>query len=86
MDEKYINKILTFSDDIIGRAEELTINRNQAKSIIKELEEDYMPKAIINLKITELKREYKQALEENSTKAFILKCQIEILEKILKGE
>lgn len=37
-------------------------------------------------KLEVLKKEYKEALENNSTKAFILKCQIEILEEIMKGE
>lgn len=37
-------------------------------------------------KLGELKKEYKEALESNSTKAFILKCQIEILEEIIEGE
>lgn len=32
--------------------------------------------------LEELKKEYKEVLENNSTKAFILKCQIEILEEI----
>ena len=35
-------------------------------------------------KIEELKKEYKIALEENSTKAFILKCKINVLEEILE--
>lgn len=37
-------------------------------------------------KLEELKKEYKEALENNSTKAFILKCQIDILEEIIRGE
>lgn len=50
-----MTKILTFSNDIIGRGEELIINREQAKGIIKELEQDYIPKAVIKLEIAELK-------------------------------
>lgn len=45
-----------------------------------------IPKSLIKEKIEELKKEYKIALEENSTKAFILKCQIQVLEELLKGE
>lgn len=60
MEEKYINKILNFADENISKAEELIINKEQAKKIIKELEEDYIPKAIIKLVIAN----YKKAIEE----------------------
>lgn len=50
------------------------------------IEKNYIPKSKIKEKIEELKEEYKIALEENSTKAFILKCQIEILEKLLEDK
>lgn len=56
MEQKYINKILNFSNNIIGRGEELIINRKQAKGIIKELEQDYVPKAIIKLEIEKLNK------------------------------
>lgn len=36
--------------------------------------------------IKELEKQYEEALEENSTKAFILKCQIEILKELLEGK
>lgn len=55
MEEKYINKILNFADENICSAKELVINKEQAKKIVKELEEDYIPNAIINLKIAEYK-------------------------------
>lgn len=88
MEEKYINRILNFADENICFAKELVINKEQAKKIIKELQEDYTPNAIIRLKIAELKEEYKTELEKNSTRAFILKCQITILQDLLeeKGE
>ena len=35
-------------------------------------------------KIAELKAQYKTALEENSTEAFILKCQITILQELIE--
>nr|DAO95550.1 MAG TPA: hypothetical protein [Caudoviricetes sp.] len=60
MEEKYINKILNFSDKNINNAEELIINKEQAKNIVKELQEDYVPKAIIKLIIAE----YKKAIQE----------------------
>lgn len=52
--------------------------------INKTLQEDYIPKDKIREKIEELEKEYKEALEENSTKAFILKCQVEILKELLE--
>lgn len=39
MEEKYINKILNFADENICSAKELVINKEQAKKIVKELEE-----------------------------------------------
>lgn len=59
---------------------------------IKELEEkqkqmceEYCPKLNkMKDKIEKLKKEYEIALEENSTKAFILKCQISVLDELLK--
>lgn len=47
MEEKYINKILNFADKNINTAKELVINKEQANGIIKELQEDYTPNAII---------------------------------------
>lgn len=64
MEEKYMTKILTFSNDIIGRGEELIINREQAKGIIKELEQDYVPKAIIKNKLKELENKEKEMSDE----------------------
>lgn len=49
-----------------------------------KLKQDYIPKSVVIEKREELKEEYKKAIEENSTKAFILKCQIEILEQLLQ--
>lgn len=40
--------------------------------------------SLIKDKIEELKKEYKVALEENSTKSFILKCQIEVVQELLE--
>lgn len=39
--------------------------------------ENSIPKQLIENKLEDLQKEYKEALEENSIKAFILKCQIE---------
>ncbi len=48
--------------------------------------ENSIPKQTLNDKIKDLKEQYKKALEENSTKAFILKCQIEILQEVVEGK
>ena len=42
MKEKYINKILNFSDENICTEKELIINKEQAKKIIKELQEVFV--------------------------------------------
>lgn len=47
---------------------------------------DTIEKQKVKDKIEELKKEYEIALEENSTKAFILKCKISALEDLLKEE
>lgn len=59
MEDKYINKILNFSDEIINNAKELVISKEQAKQIIKELKQDYVPKALINIEIVNLKERIK---------------------------
>lgn len=46
---------------------------------------NYIPVSLVEEKIEELEAQYKIALEENSTKAFILKCQITILQELLEG-
>ena len=43
-----------------------------------------IPRSKLKEKLENLKKDYKEALEENSTKAFILKCQIEILQELLE--
>ena len=44
----------------------------------------YIPIQKVKDKIEELKAQYKTALEENSTEAFILKCQITILQELIE--
>lgn len=60
MEEKYINKILNFSNEIINNAKELIVNKEEAKRLIKELEQDYVPKVIINLEIVNLKEQIRE--------------------------
>lgn len=49
------------------------------------IENNYIPVQKVKDKIEELEAQYKIALEENSIKAFILKCQITILQELLEG-
>lgn len=53
-------------------------------AINQVLSKDYISKKIIKEKKQELEKEYKEYLEENSTKAFILKCQLELINEMLE--
>ena len=46
------------------------------------VDNNYISKQKVKDKIEKLEAQYKIALEENSTKAFILKCQITILQEL----
>ena len=75
-----INKdfFFEFAECLTKRIKELEENQ-------KQMCEEYCPKLNkIKDKLEELKKEYETALEENSTKAFILKCQISVIEELLK--
>ncbi len=71
--------------------EELEATR-KLNGVYKEKQEltstlgDSISKSLIKETIEKLRKEYKEKQAENSIKAFVLKCQIEILEKLLKGE
>lgn len=60
-------------------------NRQQRWQLNSAFEKGFIHKDKIREKEEELEKEYKEALEENSTKAFIVKCQIEILKELLEG-
>ena len=51
----------------------------------EEYMNNFIPKQKLKNKIEELNKEYIKELEKNSTKAFILKCQITIVEELLYG-
>ena len=48
--------------------------------------DDLVPKKKIEDKHNKFKRQYEDELEKNSIKAFILKCQIEILQELLEDK
>lgn len=52
--------------------------------ILFAIYEYYISKQKVKDKIEELKAQYKTALEENTTEAFILKCQITILKELIE--
>lgn len=76
MEQKYINKILNFSNDIISKGEELIITKEQAKGIIKELEQDYVPKAIIKLEIKKLENKQEEMTRKKHNTDNINDCYL----------
>lgn len=52
--------------------------------ILFAIYEYYISKQKVKDKIEELKAQYKTALEENTTEAFILMCQITILKELIE--
>lgn len=84
-----INKdfFFEFADCLIARIKELEEENKlllNSKVGIDLSYNDYISKQKVKDKIEELKKEYEIALEENSTKAFILKCKISALEELLE--
>lgn len=51
----------------------------------RNLLDSYMPKSKIEEYKNELEKEYREELDKNSIKAFILKCKIEGLQELLGG-
>ena len=70
---------------ILKENEELNYKLH-SKKIALEIYNRYIPVQKVKDKVEKLEEQYKTALEENSTKAFILKCQITILQELLEKE
>ena len=66
----------------IKELEEENKRKDMFVKMAKEVIENSIPKQKVKDKLEELKKEYTKELEKNSTKAFILKCQITIVEEI----
>lgn len=81
------NEFLNKKNDEIRREKSLMYSK-AVNDIIKgwNLGDDFVPVQKVKDKIEKLEAQYKIALEENSTKAFILKCQITILQELLEKE
>lgn len=62
------------------------IHEKVAKEEVEELLEDSIPKSKVKENLKQLEKEYKQDLESNSIKAFILKCKIEAIKELLGEE
>ena len=75
---------------VLARIKELEKENIQLEAIkgeaIKRYNFESIPKQKLKNKIEELNKEYIKELEKNSTKAFILKCQITIVEEILEDK
>lgn len=63
-----------------------SVTKEEIEEAIKRADREFVAKDKIREKLEGLEKQYKEALEKNSTKAFILKCQIEILEELLEGK
>ena len=81
-----------YAEDMIRLDNELNLEKEKSKyewirqnclsqELVNKL---YIPIQKVKDKIEELKAQYKTALEENSTEAFILKCQITILQELIE--
>lgn len=66
----------------IKELEEENKRKDMFVKMAKEVIENSIPKQKVKDKLEELKKEYTKELEKNSTKAFILKCQITVVEEI----
>ena len=83
------DRIYKALENMLKRIKELE-EENKKKSIenicYQEELENSIPVQKVKDKIEELKKEYEIALEENNTKAFILKCKISALEELLEDK
>lgn len=76
--KKQCEYIIKFYTDLytIHSSEKKCVEIQAIETVLQALDNS-IPKEKIENKINKLEKQYKEALEENSTKAFILKCQIE---------
>ena len=84
-----IENILSEREQDKKRIEELEEKNKHLKYVYDDCCKcllDTIEKQKVKDKIEELKKEYEIALEENSTKAFILKCKISALEELLEDK
>lgn len=78
---------INLKEKIIRQQEQLNIANKKIlaqKGQLKVVNNSYIPKSKIKELLEVTREEYKVALEENSTKAFVLKCQLTILQELLE--
>lgn len=90
-EERAIQNILAEREQDKKRIKELEEKNKTLKNFTEsifngDVTKDFIPVQKVKDKIEELKKEYEIALEENSTKAFILKCKISALEEFLEDK
>lgn len=76
-----VEKLQKENEELKEINNELEAEKNEA---IRRYNFETIPIKKVKDKIEELKAQYKTALEENSTEAFILKCQITILNELIE--
>ena len=83
-----VDRIQSEYNDLLKEHEKLKAKIDvcnwQEKSCKEIIQSKYISIQKVKDKIEELKAQYKTALEENSTEAFILKCQITILQELIE--
>ena len=87
LNRKNIIQLLSLNKKLQKENEELKNQEATARRINELLVQRYsnsIPVQKVKDNIEKLKAQYKTALEKNSTEAFILKCQITILQELLK--
>ncbi len=76
----FLNGSIEQSNYIIETADKV----NKAIEAALQAVENSISKEVIEDKLKELEKQYEEALDENSTKSFILKCQIEGFKEFIK--
>ena len=76
--------LLNLIEKLQKENEELKKYKEYYSSAKQLVDNNYIHKQKVKDKIEELKAQYKTELEENSTEAFILKCQITILQELIE--
>ena len=80
--QKDINTVI--NEKGLDKNYEKALEKTMTKFLKNNIANDFISKQTVKDKIEELESQYKIALEENSTKAFILKSQITILQELIE--
>ena len=85
-DKKEWQKEINVIDNALEYIDQLESDNYEQSNIINNYIENSIPKEVIEEKRNELQKEYEEELDENSTKAFILKCKLEMIRELLEGK